>query len=288
MVRALAAPFAFVALLSSVAFAQAAPPKRVVSTNLCTDEYGFRLLPRDRIAALSSMAGDTHPLVSTIAHRVGGINLLHVSAEAVLALHPDLVVLFQGANPRLKAHLMEAGVPIVEMPPANSLDDIRKVTLMLGRRFGTEDRAKDLISQMDAKLAAARAHAVDPPVTALIYEPNGYATSDSVDDAIMAASGLKDVAPAMPVTRMGRIPIEAVIAAAPRLLILNASREGGPALADIAVRHPALRALKGRSLIVHASLVPLLCAGPWSADAAEDFVRLGHEAADLAKKRAGH
>ena len=265
-----------------------AAPQRVVSVFLCTDEYVFRLVPKARIAALSVLAADTHPTVSTIAGKVQGIPLVRPTAEAVLAKHPDLVVLYEATNPRLRAHLVDAGVAVLDVPWANSLADVRRITLMLGRRLGAEDRARALLAEMDAKLAAARVAAVHPPVSALIYEPNGYATSDRVGDAIMQASGLRDVAASLAVTRMGRIPVEGVLAAAPSLLILNASREGGPALADAAIKNPALAALKDRSLIVRTSLTPLLCPGPWSADVAPDFVRLGHEAARLAREKPGH
>ncbi len=265
-----------------------AAPQRIVSVFLCTDEYVFRLVPRDRIAALSVLAGDTHPVVSTIAGKVGGIALVRPSAEAVLDRHPDLVVLYKGTNPRLKSHLVAAGVDVLEVPWANSLADVRKVTRMLGRRFGTLPRAEALLAAMDAKLAAARARAPHPTVSALIYEPNGYATADAVSEAIMRAAGLSNALKTLRVTRLGTVPVEAVVAAAPQLLILNASREGGPALADAALRHPALAALKDRSLIVHASLTPLLCPGPWSADVAGEFADLARKAARLAKDRAGH
>ena len=60
-------------------FAHAASgPRRIVSTFLCTDEYVFRLVPRSRIAALSYLAGDTHPVVSTIANKVGDLSLIHI------------------------------------------------------------------------------------------------------------------------------------------------------------------------------------------------------------------
>lgn len=266
----------------------AAAPQRVASVFLCTDEYVFRLLPRARIAALSVLAGDTHPTVSTIAGKIKGITLVRPNAEAVLGVHPDLVVLYRGANPRLKSHLVAAGVKVLDVPWANNLADIRKTTRMLGKALGAEKRATAMLAAMDAKLAAARAAAPHPPVSALIYEPNGYTASDAVTDAMMRAGGLSNAAKSMPMNRLGRISVESVLAAAPQLVILNAAREGGPALADAAIRHPALAALKGRSLIVEASLTPLLCPGPWSADAAGDFAHMAQKAARLAKPKPTH
>jgi len=265
-----------------------AAPQHVVSVNLCTDEYVFRLLPRTRIAALSVLAGDTHPVVSTIAEKVKGIALIRPSAETVLVKHPDLVVMYQGSDPRLRAHLLDAGVKVLDVPWANSLADVRKITLMLGENLGVPERAHALLDAMDRKLAAARAEAVSPPVSTLIYEPNGYVTADRISDEILTAGGLRNAAGRMHPTRMLTLPVEAVVADAPELLIFNASREVTPARADLVLQHPALRALKGRSLVVHASLVPLLCPGPWSADVAGEFARMGQEARALAERRAGH
>ena len=202
---------------------------------------------------------------------------MRASAEAVLAKHPDLVVMYKGTNPRLRAHHRrgrreDSGRAMGQFARRCAQDHLD--ARASARRAGS--RARTMLKAMDAKLAAARAAAPEPPVSALIYEPNGYATADAVSDAIMAAAGLTQCGGHAACRRgSGRIPVEAVVAAAPQLLILNASREGGPALADAALRHPALAALKGRSLIVRASLTPLLCPGPWSADAAGEFARNG-------------
>lgn len=65
-----------------------AAPQRVVSTNLCADEYVFRLMPRDRIAALSFLSADRHPVVSTIVDRVQGIALIYASTEEIFSAIP--------------------------------------------------------------------------------------------------------------------------------------------------------------------------------------------------------
>ena len=278
---------AFVAALFVSAGAHAAP-QRVVSVFLCTDEYVFRLLPRERIAALSVLAGDKHPVVSTIADKVQGIALIRPNAEDVLSKHPDLVVMYQGTNPRLRAHLVEAGIPVLEVPWANSLADVRRVTLLLGEKFGAQNRAAAMLAEMDARLKTAHEKAQTPPVSTLIYEPNGYITSDGVTEEILGISGLGNAAAKMHPTRLSTLPVEAVVAAAPELLILNNAREGAPAKADAVLRHPALASLKDSTLITHASLTPLLCPGPWSAEAAEEFTKLGHQARALARATPRH
>ncbi len=148
----------WLAVLLALAAPAEAQPHHVVSVFLCTDEYVFRLLPRDRIAALSVLAGDKHPVVSTIADKVQGIALIRPDAESVLSKHPDLVVMYQGTNPRLVAQLKSAGVSILEVPWANSLADVRRVTIMLGEKLGAEDRARAAAARHGCE-AAIRARA---------------------------------------------------------------------------------------------------------------------------------
>ena len=267
-----------------IAMPAIAAPQRVVSTNLCADEYVFRLLPRDRIAALSFLSADRHPVVSTIVDRVQGIALIHASTEEILSRNPDLVVMSEGMDARLHAHLREAGVPVVDVRWARSLSGIRQVTLSLGRALGAEERAKALIAEMDRHLAVATASR--PPVRTLIYEPNGYVTADGVTDEILARAGLADAVPEMGATRQGTIPVEMVVARPPELLILNGASRTVHSRADLVLHHPALATLPDTVIVARASLTPLLCAGPWSAETVPIFAALGQQARALARANA--
>jgi iron complex transport system substrate-binding protein len=256
-----------------------ATSQRVVSTNLCADEYVYRLVPREHIAALSFLAGDRHPVVSTLVDKVDGIRLTRGLSEDVLTLSPDLVVLYEGTNPRLRAHLVESHIAFIEIPWAETLDDVRRITRDVGRELGAPGLADAMIAKMDRTLAEARAQAPHPPIPALIYEPNGYATSGAIADAIMADAGLKDVAASLGPTRSGTIPVEAVIAHAPALLILNGANGRARSEAGLVLQHPALSALEGKTKVVSLALTPLLCPGPWSVAVAPELSRLAHDAA---------
>jgi len=272
-------------LANSLTCQALAAPQRVVSTFLCTDEYVFRLVPRPRIAALSYEATDRRPVVSTIADAARDVPVIHPSTETVLALHPDLVVMYAGTNTRLHTNLKQAGIPILDVPWANSLADVRKVTLMLGGKFGTPQKARALLAEMDRKIVAAEARAPHPPVQAILFEPQGYATVQGITEDVMRVAGVADAAPRKALTRAGTLPVEAVIATAPELLILGGEARSGSARAYAVLHHPALRALEGRSHMAFANLTPLLCPGPWSLDSAETLGNLAREARALARQR---
>lgn len=265
-----------------MAFAPAcahALPQRIVSTNLCTDEYLFRLVPATRIAALSELAGAMHPEVSNIAGRIGSIRRIRPNAEEVLNLRPDLVLLYAGVNPRLAVQLKAAGVRVFEVPWARSLAQVESVTRLLGQVLGVPGRAQALLAAMNQNLAAARQLAPRPPVRALILEPNAYAPSGTIIGALMGAAGLTNAVPALARSRQGTIPLEEVITARPALLILNQAKGSTPALADAALEDPALAELKGQTRIVRANLRGLLCAGPWLGRTALRLARLARASA---------
>jgi iron complex transport system substrate-binding protein len=266
----------------------AAAPHRVVSTFLCTDEYVFRLVPHKDIAALSYLAGDTHPVVSTIARQLHHIPLIRPSAETIVALKPDLVVMYQNTDARLHTQLRAAGIRILDVPWANSLADIRKVTRFLGEQLDAKAKAAALITRMDRELDWARRNSAPGLVRTLIYQPNGYSSAGHFTEEIMQAAGLVDFAPALATTRLGQIPVEAVVASPPDLLILSGNREARSSRADFVLHHPAFKALGSKSVIAWASLTPLLCPGPWSANEARPFTQFGRRAHLLARKRAGN
>jgi iron complex transport system substrate-binding protein len=261
-----------------VSRAAGASPQRIVSTNLCADEYVFRLVPRGHIAALSFEATDRHPVVSTIADAALGIPAIRPSAETVLGFRPDLVVMYAGVLPQLHAELARIGVKVLDVPWAGSLDDVRKTTRMLGAALGAPSRAQALIAEMDRAVARARAERPSPPVRTLIYEPNGYSTSDGVAEEIMTLAGLTAIAPELKPTRTDTLPVEEVVAHPPELLILSGDPRTANARADLVQHHPALASLSARAHVAWARLTPLLCAGPWSLDAASTFTRLARAA----------
>jgi iron complex transport system substrate-binding protein len=265
-----------------------AAPQRVVSTFLCTDEYVYRLVPRPRIAALSYEAADRQPVVSTIADKMQGTRVIRPSTETVLSLSPDLVVMYAGTNPRLHSSLTKAGIPILDVPWANSLADVRRITVMLGRRLGADQTAAALLARMDRTIAQVRATAPRPPVRTILYEPNGYTNTGGITDEIMRMAGAADTAPKAMLTRTGTLPVEAVIAAAPELLVLGGEGRVGSARAYLILHHPALKALEGRTTMAFAKLTPLLCPGPWTVDAAKTFGDLARTArSDVARRAPG-
>ena len=77
----------------------------------------------------------------------------------------------------------------------------------------------------------------------------------------------------------GTVPLESVIAAAPRLLILDDAYTDSSSRAQSILRHPAFRSLEGKSTLYAMPSRLWICPGPWVAEAVE---RLAAKRADLA------
>ena len=75
----------------------AKPPLRIVSLDMCADQYVLGLVARPQIAALSrsAMAPESY-----FRNRAKGIRLVNAEAEAILSLHPDLVIRTWGGDAR--------------------------------------------------------------------------------------------------------------------------------------------------------------------------------------------
>jgi iron complex transport system substrate-binding protein len=107
-------------------------------------------------------------------------------------------------------------------------------------------------------------------IDALVYEPNGMTSGNgTLTHDVLNAAGLRNLAPELMAGSYGAVPLEAVVAAAPHLLILDDSYTGSSSRAQAILRHPAFQSLKGRTALFNMPSRLWLCPGPWIAEAIE-------------------
>lgn len=245
-----------------------AGPARVVSLNLCADQLALLLLPRERIAALSFLAAD--PGLSALADQVRGLPLVQGMAEEVLPLSPDLVLVGTYTTRPTVALLRARGIPVLEVGLVSDFAGIRAQIRQVAAALDVAARGEELIADMDAKLAAARAPAgMARPPRVLALAPGAFtAGSGTLSDAVMRAAGLVNYAADKGLRGYGYLPVETVAADPPDLLLANADEAGHPSLNGQMLAHPALaRAVpEGGRPTVPGKL--WTCGGPFTADAA--------------------
>src|SRR5262249_13355406 len=160
--------------------------------------------------------------------------------------------------------------PIVDVPWADSLADVRSTTLTLGHALQADARARALVAEMDRDIAQA-APKDDARVRTLIYQPNGYSESDTVTNELLRDAGLLNAAHTTGTARTGAIPVEMVVMSPPQLLLFDSTSAARPSLASLMLQHPALRSLASHTVSGRVPLTALSCPGPWSTSILESL-----------------
>ncbi len=233
-------------LLFLVAFPASA---RIVSLNLCTDQYLLALAPA-RAAAVSFLARD--PTLSVMTEAAARVPVVRADAEAVLALRPTLVLAGPWGARATLAALERRGVPVERIDPPVDFAGIRATTRRLGNLLGADDRAEALLAEMEAGLDRPKASG-----RAIALEPRGLtAGPSSLRDAVLRVAGLTNAAD-------GRAMSLEALARMPSVLLVVAPPPPTPSRATEFLGHPLLARHPRRE--VPAALT--VCGGPWTARA---------------------
>ncbi|QGP79024.1 ABC transporter substrate-binding protein [Sphingobium sp. CAP-1] len=219
MIRLLTIAASALFLLTGAAAPHA--PRRIVSLNVCADQYLLALADPGQIAALSSNARD--PELSAAAGKARGFRTLRRPSEEVLEIRPDLLIGFPlgpgavvGAPPGTWRTL---GVASADNYAA-ILDQIRQVA----RAVGHVDRGEALIASMNRDLAVLprpRRGGV-----AAYYQRRGYMTgTGTLIDDLMRRVGLTNLAAKLGKPALAQVPLEEMVAARPDWLIVESATD---------------------------------------------------------------
>ncbi len=225
---------------------------RVVSLNLCTDEFLLLLAPEQAVA-VSFLANE--PSMSVVAGVARHVPQVRADAEAVLDLHPDLVLAGPYGAQTTLALLERRGTRVERLAMPQDFAAIRAETRRAAALLGVPARGEALLTDMQARLDAVRAPVVR--ARAVFLQARGYAAGPgSLADAVLRAAGLADAGAG------GQPGLEALVMHPPDLLV-TATAPDFPSLGTDLLRHPALKQIPRRE--VAPALV--LCGGPWTAGA---------------------
>ena len=230
---------------------------RVVSLNLCTDQLLVLLAPKSA-AALSPLARD--PALSVVAPAASGLPTVRPDAEAVLAMHPDLVLAGAYGAQTVLAVLRGRGVRVMQVDEPTDFNGVASQVTAVAAVLGVPARGAALAAGMWTSLAASagRAHG-----RAVLWEARGYAAGPgSFGDAVLRRAGFSDGGSG------GEMGLEAMVAHPPDVLV-SQSAPDYPSLATALLDHPALAGIRR----IRLDPAWLACPGPWSAQAVAALVR---------------
>lgn len=187
-------------------------PTRVVSLDVCADQYVLKFVPRANILAVSPDAGKSF---SYMASAADGIRTIRPSAEDVMMLKPDLVVRSYGGGPNAEAFFARANIPVVTLGWAASLSDIITNVETTAAALGATDKGVRVAAEMEARLSAIKARSPSP--TAFYITPSGATSgSGTLIADMMQAAGLSNYE-----TRTGwqSLPLERLAHETPELMV---------------------------------------------------------------------
>ena len=238
-------------VLLSPLLAGSAQASRIVSLNLCTDEMLVLLAP-DSVAALSPLARD--PALSVVAATAAAIPWVRPDAEAVISLHPDLVLAGNFGAQAVVAVLRSRGMRVVQVQEPADFAGVAAEVTQIAAILGVPAKGTAQVARMQTTLTAVPRR---PAGSAILWEARGFSAGPgSFGDAVLRSAGFINAGTG------GQIGIEALVARPPATLI-TATTPSYPSMATSMLGHPALAGI--RRLTVDPAL--LTCPGPWSADA---------------------
>ena len=242
-------------------------PMRIVSLDYCADQYVLKLVEPARILALSRDAAREFSYLRDLA---AGMPTVRPVAEDVLVLGPDLVVRSYGGGPNAAAFYARAGVAVLNVGNANTIDEVMSVMADVAAGLDEPERGQAVIEETRQRLASLPESG--PESRTLYMTPGGVTTGPgSLVHEMLIAAGLQNF---QQTPGWRPIPLELLAFEAPELVAF-ATFGASAAHQDAwsAMRHPI-----ARTQLADREVVPLqgawtACGGWFLLDAVEALAR---------------
>jgi iron complex transport system substrate-binding protein len=224
----------------------AAPAKRIVSLSPHLTELTYAAGAGKRL--VGAVQFSDFPPEARALPRVGSDAAIDL--EAVLALQPDLIVAWPNAGSlRAVNRLAELGLPVFRSEP-RELDDIARTLERVGVLAGTEE-GKTAAAAFRSRVAELRNTYSNRPTVRAFYQvwdrPLLTVNGDHVISKVMRLCGGENVFAALPVIAP-EVDREAVLRAAPQVIIGSGPGEARPEWLDAWKAYPGLPAAAGGHL----------------------------------------
>jgi iron complex transport system substrate-binding protein len=247
-------------LLIAWAPAWAQAPRRVVTVNLCLDQLALRLAAPGQLVGVSYLALD--PRISVLAAQARTVAPVRARVESILDLQPDLVIFDAGAHVGIKALVRRAGVPILEVPWAASLEQAEALIERFAVALGRREVGGALVGEMRAERSKLAWRGTPRGLAAVLQANGGTTGKGSLMDELLRLTGYRNLATELGVPAYGRWSFETVLAGQPDVLVLDAEANANPARGTEFVDHAAFKSLTGKMRRVAVPMKYSICAGP--------------------------
>jgi iron complex transport system substrate-binding protein len=228
-----------------------AAPRRVASLNLCADELVLMLAAPEQIVSVTHLAqqeAETPLWRQAVRYRRNDGSLL-----SVVALRPDLVVTMGGGG-RDRVHIAERlGIPIVDLPFAQSLADVVESIGRVAAALGRPEAGTALLRRMTGVMQSMPAARRD---TIWLGGGGRTVSAAGLEAQWMALAGMRQRA-----MQGDRVSLETLLVRPPAILLRSDYRQGQYSSGQRWLAHPLARyAQAGRTIPTDGRL--WTCMGP--------------------------
>jgi iron complex transport system substrate-binding protein len=240
-------------------------PQHVMSLSMCTDALLLELLPPERIASVTYLSRQASN--SFLWPKAAAVAINYGNSEEVFAEKPDLVLAGTYTTPAARALIKRAGIPMLEVPPANNFEEIRASTRSVAHALGQEALAEELIAKMDATLRELDSTRPQRTIRVAGWSGGGSVPGrGTLFDAILTEAGGVNIASSEGL-RDGSFDLEQLLQAHPDVLAYGSDSSTTPSLHTDEALHPLiLKLYAGRRISYPSALYS--CGLVESADAA--------------------
>jgi len=251
---------AALAALSAGPASGASAPRRVVSLAPCLDALLVALADRSQISALSRWSRQAGG--STIVAAARALPFTYGGAEEIALLAPDLVISGVPTPQTLQRALPRLGIPLAMFKVVETVDESLRQIGEVARLIGHPQRGEALARRIASALAAAAPPVGARPVSALVFQRDGFASGPAtLMDEMLGRTGFTNAARRYGMTASGNVPMERLLADPPDVLLVGESA-GAVSWGERVLRHPALRGVRGRMRPVLFPAKLMYCGGP--------------------------
>ena len=172
-------------------------PTKIVSTTLAVDEYLLALTDIANIAAVTQISTDAS--ISNVAGQTDDIatKFETVTAEQILALDPDLVLVPTYVSPEVLNQLDDAGLTTYQVVDDASFAGILDTVKVIGEIIGEEEKAAEVVADLEERMAKLEeeAKAIETPKKVMYYTEFLSSVTDNttIGEMIKLAGGVNVV-----------------------------------------------------------------------------------------------
>jgi iron complex transport system substrate-binding protein len=242
-----------------------APPRRVVSMNLCTDQLAMLLAAPGQLHSVSALASEEAES-SVMAAEAGKYIANHGLAEEIFLMKPDLVLAGTFSTRATVAMLRRLGFRVEEFTPESSFADIHANTRKMGRLLGQDAKAEAVLHDFETALVRTGPEPEKRPLAALYYANSYTSGGSTLAGEAVERAGFRNLGRELGLSGTAKLSLEALVMNAPDVII--SEKPGAePGLAYENLDHPALQAALRHGRFVTVSDKYTLCGTPFTAEA---------------------